>query len=325
MNIAGDSGLDLKTKFQKQKMMRTVIYSLIPVVLYSVYLFGLRVLMLLAIVMVCGVISEYLIMRGINGAKAKVSEAVLVSCILFTLTLPPSVPFWVAAVGIIFGIVFGKGVFGGFGRNIFNPALVGRCFIYISFPAFMTVTWTKPFTGFPGGLIKFTNSIDAATSATPLINFNKTGEIAGYWKMTYGGVAGSLGETAAILLILTGIYLVIKKTASWKVIVSCLVGFSIVTAILYFTGVTAADPLFSILSGGVIFGAVFMATDPVTAPKTDTARIVYGLTIGILTAVIRTFALFAEGMMFAILVANMFVPLLERSLKELKARKKAPA
>ena len=323
--ILGDSRVDLKTKFLKQKMMRKVIYSLIPVVFYSVYLFGLRILALLAVVVICGVISEYLIMRNINGEKAKVSEAVLVSCILFTLTLPPSVPFWVAGVGIIFGVVFGKGVFGGFGRNIFNPALVGRCFIYISFPAFMTVTWTQPFTGFPGGLIKYFNAVDAATSATPLITFNKTGEIAGYWKMIYGGTAGSLGETAALLILAAAVYLVITKTASWKIMVSCLVGFGVLNTILYFTGVTAADPLFSILAGGFVFGMVFMATDPISAPKTDTARIIYGLSIGIITAVIRIFALFAEGMMFAILIANMFVPLLERSLKDFKTRIKKVA
>ncbi len=302
-------------------MMRTVIYSLIPVVLYSVYLFGLRTLVLLAVVMACGVISEYLVMRSINGQKAKVSEAVLVSSILFTLTLPPSVPFWVAGVGIIFGIVFGKGVFGGFGKNIFNPAIVGRCFIYISFPAFMTVSWTKPFTGFPGGLIRFVNSVDAATNATPLIDFNKTGEIANYWDLSYGGVAGSLGETAAILLVIAGIFLIIKKTASWKIMASCLVGFGLLSTILWLADITAADPLFSILSGGFVFGTVFMATDPVTAPKSDSARIIYGFSIGLLTAVIRIFALFAEGMMFAILVANMFVPLLERTLKEFKAKK----
>ena len=208
-------------------MMRIVIYSLIPVFIYSIYLFGLRTLVLLAVVMACGVISEYLVMRSINGAKAKVSEAVLVSCMLFTLTLPPSTPYWVAGVGIIFGIVFGKAVFGGFGKNIFNPAIVGRCLIYISFPSFMTVSWTKPFNGFPGGLVRFTNSVDAATNATPLIAFNKTGEIASYWEMSYGGIAGSLGETAAILIILVGIFLIIKKVASWKSMVSCLLGFGV--------------------------------------------------------------------------------------------------
>ena len=281
--------------------------------------------MLLAITLVCGVVSEYIIMRNINKEKAKVSEAVLVSCILFALTLPPSVPFWVAGVGIVFGIVFGKGVFGGFGRNIFNPAIVARCFVYISFPAFMTVTWTKPFTGFPGGLVRWFNSIDAATGATPLIIFNKTGETTGYLDLLFGRISGSLGETAAVLILLCGIYLIATKTASWKSMVACLLGFGVFNTILYFTGVTSADPLFSIMSGGFMFGTVFMITDPVSSPKTDTARIIYGAGIGIITAVIRIFGLFAEGMMFAILVGNMFVPLLERVLKDMKANKKVAA
>jgi len=309
----------------KQAMMRKMLYSLVPVILYSIYLFGLRLLVLIAVTLVFGVLSEYLIMRNINKDKAKVSEAVLVSCVLFALTLPPSVPFWVAAVGIVFGIVFGKGVFGGFGRNIFNPAIVARCFVYISFPAFMTVTWTKPFTGFPGGFIRWFNSVDASTSATPLIQFNKTGEITDYLDLLLGRISGSLGETAAILIILCGIYLIVTKTASWKSMAACLLGFGIFNSILYFTGVTAADPLFSILSGGFIFGTVFMITDPVSAPKTDTARIIYGAGVGIITAVIRIFGLFAEGMMFAILVGNMFVPLLEKVLGDMKARKKVAA
>ncbi|HPJ21813.1 MAG TPA: RnfABCDGE type electron transport complex subunit D [Clostridia bacterium] len=317
--------MDLKSKFMKQAMMRKMLYSLVPVILYSIYLFGLRLLVLIAVTLVFGVLSEYLIMRNINKDKAKVSEAVLVSCVLFALTLPPSVPFWVAAVGIVFGIVFGKGVFGGFGRNIFNPAIVARCFVYISFPAFMTVTWTKPFTGFPGGFIRWFNSVDASTSATPLIQFNKTGEITDYLDLLLGRISGSLGETAAILIILCGIYLIVTKTASWKSMAACLLGFGIFNSILYFTGVTAADPLFSILSGGFIFGTVFMITDPVSAPKTDTARIIYGAGVGIITAVIRIFGLFAEGMMFAILVGNMFVPLLEKVLGDMKARKKVAA
>lgn len=317
--------MDLKIKFMKQAMMRKVLYSLVPVVIYSIYLFGLRLLVLLAVTIACGVLAEYLIMRNINKDKAKVSEAVLVSSVLFALTLPPTVPFWVAGVGIIFGIVFGKGVFGGFGRNIFNPAIVARCFVYISFPAFMTVTWTKPFTGFPGGFVRWLNSVDAATNATPLILFNKTGETTGYLDLLLGRISGSLGETAALLIILSGIYLIATKTASWKSMVSCIVGFTAFNAILYFTGVTSADPLFSLLAGGFMFGTIYMITDPVSSPKTDAARIIYGVTIGIVTAVIRIFGLFAEGMMFAILVANMFVPLLERSLKSMKARKKVAA
>lgn len=321
----GGHNLDLKKKFMKQAMMRKMLYALLPVTIYAIYLFGLRLLVLMAVTIVCGVLAEYLIMRNINKEKAKVSEAVLVSCVLFALTLPPTVPFWVAGVGIIFGIVFGKGVFGGFGRNIFNPAIAARCFVYISFPAFMTVTWTKPFTGFPGGLVRWLNSVDGATSATPLILFNKTGETTGYLDLLFGRIPGSLGETAAILIVLSGIYLILTKTASWKSMLSCILGFAAFNSILYFAGVTSADPLFSILSGGFLFGTVYMITDPVSSPKTDSARIIYGTAIGIITAVIRIFGLFAEGMMFAILIANMFVPLLERILKDMKSRKKVTA
>ena len=126
--------IQIGNAFMKQKIMTRVLISLIPILLFSLYLFGLRTLVLLAVVTITGILCEYGIMRLINGEKAKVSEAVLVSCALFTLTLPPATPYWVAAVGIAFGIVFGKCVFGGFGRNIFNPALVGRCLIYVSFP-----------------------------------------------------------------------------------------------------------------------------------------------------------------------------------------------
>lgn len=317
--------MDLKSKFMKQAMMRKMLYSLLPVIIYSIYLFGLRILVLIAVALVCGVVAEYIIMRNINKEKAKVSEAVIVSSVLFALTLPPSVPFWVAGVGIVFGIIFGKGVFGGFGRNIFNPAIVARCFVYISFPAFMTVSWTEPFTGFPGGLIRWSNAVDAATNASPLILFNKTGETTNYLDLFLGRISGSVGETVALLIILCGIYLIITKTASWKSMVSCLLGFGIFSSILFFTGVTEADPLFSILSGGFLFGTVFMITDPVTSPKKDTARIIYGAGVGIITAVIRIFGLFAEGMMFAILIGNMFVPLLEKLLRDAKARKKVAA
>ena len=141
--------IKFKNYFLKQKIMTRVLISLLPVLLASVYLFGLRTLALLCVVTITGIVSEYAIMRLIDGKKAKVSQALLVTCLLFTLTLPPSVPFWIAAVGIAFGVVFGKCVFGGFGRNIFNPALVGRCLIYVSFPAYMTVSWAQPFSSFP--------------------------------------------------------------------------------------------------------------------------------------------------------------------------------
>ncbi len=205
--------MKIKGLFQKQKMMRTVLLSLIPVTLMAVYLFGWRVLPLMAVVMLVACVSEYLVMHTIQKEKTKVSEAALVSAALFTLTLPPETPFWIAAVGIIFGIVFGKMVFGGFGRNIFNPALVGRCFIYIAFPHQMTMQWAQPFTGFPGGFASFLpqQTADALSSATPMITFHNTGVGTGLDKLLLGLIPGSLGETSALLILLCGAYLVYKK------------------------------------------------------------------------------------------------------------------
>ncbi len=309
--------------FLKQKMMRRVLLSLIPIFLLSVYFFGLRTLVLLLVVTITGILSEYGIMRLIDGEKAKVSEAVFVTCLLFTLTLPPTVPFWIAAVGIAFGVVFGKCVFGGFGRNIFNPALVGRCLIYVSFPAHMTITWAQPYSGLFGGFAKWTSGIDSMTSATPMILLNKEGILTDYIKLFLGNISGSLGETSALLIIAAAIYLIITKTASWKIIVSCVATFGIFSSILYLTGIVEADPLFSILSGGFLFAAVFMATDPVSAPKQETSKYIYGALIGIVAMVIRAFSFFTEGIMFAILIVNSFTPLIDRNIKMLKDKRKA--
>lgn len=315
--------IKLKDSFLKQKMMTRVLFSLLPILLLSIYFFGLRTLVLLSVVTITGILSEYGIMRLIDGGKAKVSEALLVTCLLFTLTLPPSVPYWVAAVGIAFGVVFGKCAFGGFGKNIFNPALVGRCLIYVSFPAHMTVAWAEPYSGFPGGLIRWSAGVDAMTSATPMIMFNKEGIMTGYLNLFFGNIAGSLGETSALLIIAAAVYLIMTKTASWKIIVSCAASFASLGSILYLTGVIETDPLFSILSGGFLFAAVFMATDPISAPKQETSKYIYGALIGIVAIIIRSFSLFTEGIMFAILIVNAFVPLIDRNIKIIKDRKKA--
>ena len=137
----------------KQKMMRTVLWSLVPIYLFSIYLFGWRVLLVLLATVISAFAGELFIMRMINGDKAKVSEAAFVTAALLALTLPPTIPIWIAVVGSLFGIIFGKAIFGGFGKNVFNPALVGRAFIYVSFPIPMTVQWLKPFSGFPGGFL----------------------------------------------------------------------------------------------------------------------------------------------------------------------------
>jgi Na+-transporting NADH:ubiquinone oxidoreductase subunit B len=319
----GIVALNLKTLFLWQKPMQRVKYSLIPIVLLSTWFFGLRVLILQAVVLLAGMAAEYLIMRTIQGEKTKITEAVHVTCVLYALTLPPTVPYWVAVVGIVFGVVFGKGVFGGFGRNIFNPALVARCFVYVAFPSLMTITWAKPMSGFPGGFLRYASPADLLTMATPIITRNKTGQTTPYLDLFLGNIAGSMGETSALLILAAAVYLVITKTASWKIIVSCMASYMAFSSLFYAIGFTPVDPLFALLSGGFLFGAVFMATDPVSAPKDDLSRVIYGALIGLVTFIIRRYSLFTEGMMFAILIGNMFVPLLERHVAQWKTKGKA--
>lgn len=317
--------MQLQKLFTKQKMMRNVLYSLIPIYVFSVYLFGWRVIALLAAVTVAGCLGEYWIMRMINKDKAKISEAVLVSCALFTLTLPPTIPIWIAVVGILFGVIIGKCVFGGFAQNIFNPALAGRCFIYVSFPIPMTVKWANPFKGIPGGLIKWAAGPDLVTSVTPMINREMNGIATNPVTLFLGNTAGSIGETSALLIIIGAIYLIYTKTANWKIMVSVLGSAAVLSSILYFTGQSEYDPLFSLLAGGLLFAAVFMATDPVSAPSRNISKVIFGCLIGILCVIFRTYSLFTEGAMFAVLIANSFAPLIDRNVRIWEAKKKEKA
>ncbi len=311
----------LSTMFMKQKMMRTVIISLIPLILSSIYFFGWRTFILLSIVTIFGVITEYIFEKKNNK---KVSEAIFVTCILYTMTLPPSIPYWIAVVGIIFGVVFGKEVFGGFARNVFNPALVARAFVYVSFPAPLTIYWSKASQGFPGGFgVYLTESIEAISQATPMLIFRETGKLTSFSELLMGNVSGSIGETSAVLIILAGIYLIYKKVASWETMAGCFVGFAGLSSILYFMGNSQIpNPIFGILAGGFLFGTIFMATDPISSPKTKEGRWIYGIIIGVVTVIIRGYALFAGGMMFAILIGNTFAPIIDEGVKAYKKHKK---
>lgn len=300
--------------FMKQALMRKVLISLIPIVIAAVYFFGWRALALIAVSCVAGILAEWAFKR--KGNKP-VTEAVFVSSVLYALTLPPGTPFWVAAIGIAFGIVFAKEVFGGFGRNVFNPALVGRAFVYVNFPAFLTIQWVQPAHGFPGGFGQWiTAPADALATATPMLAFRADGFMEPLQNMFLGNISGSLGETSALLILLAGAYLIYTKTASWEIMASTVLGLLVADSAFYFLGFSQVpSPLFGLLSGGLLFGAVFMATDPISSPKTQKGKWIYGLLIGLVTVIIRGFALFAGGMMFAILIANTFVPLLDEGVK----------
>jgi Na+-transporting NADH:ubiquinone oxidoreductase subunit B len=296
-----------------------VIYALAPAAIASVYFFGWRSLLMLAAVCVAGFLTELLYLKATY--REPVSSAVFVSCFLYTLSLPPTLPVWIAVVGIVFGIIFGKMVFGGFGRNIFNPALVGRAFIYISFGGPMTAAWVNHVGGGAGGFARFT--ADAVTQATPLTSLGQ-GLPVSKLSMFLGSEPGCLGETSAILLLLGGIYIVYRKFASWRIVLSVFIGMVVLQAALWIAGAgNALDPLSAVIGGGFMMGAWFMATDPVSASQTNGGRWIYGLLIGSLTVLIRTFSIWAEGMMFAILLGNMFAPIIDYYIKGARKRGKA--
>jgi len=305
-------------QFMKQKMMRKVFYALIPLILAGTYFYGLRVLILLTLVSSVAVCVEWIFVRK---TTKKISEAIFITSILYTLTLPPRIPYWIALVGIIFGVLFGKMVFGGFGKNPFNPALVGRAFIYVSFPHFMTVEWANPIRETLGGFSTY--SVDAISQATPLLLYRSTGTLLPYNTLLMGNVAGSIGETSAILILFAALYLLWTNTASKETTFSVLIGFLLTDAALYYAGFSQIPPPFyGLLAGGLLFGAVFMATDPISSPRTKEGKIVYGLLIGCIAVIIRGFALFAGGIMFAILIGNTFAPIIDEAVKYIKKQRR---
>lgn len=303
-----------------QKMMTKVLIAIAPLAVFSVYLFGLRILLLLAAVNLAAFVAEYAFTRR-EGKPA--SMAVFVTATLFTLSLPPPIPIWMAIVGCVFGVVFGKMVFGGFGRNIFNPALTGRAFIYVSFGAHMTAMWHEPFTGFPGGLSHY--SLDAVTQATPGM-LMKTGSTFSLSELFLGATSGTIGGTSTLLAIAGGLYLLFTKTANYRIVVSAILGYVITQTVLWQMGAKhAVDPLHGILAGSFMVGAFFYATDPVSASQTDEGRWLYGAFIGIMSSIITVFSAWPAGTMFSILLANMFAPITDHFIKEFKNARKTKA
>jgi Na+-transporting NADH:ubiquinone oxidoreductase subunit B len=311
-----------KVKIQKQQAMRNVLFALSPLCVAAIYLYGWRFLAVLAVVAAAGLLSEWLMARRY---QLKVTESVFVSSVLFALSLPPGIPLWIAAVGIAFGIVFGKMVFGGFGKNVFNPAITARAFVYISFGVPMTARFLLPQTvlnWFPAGFGTWLSTADSVSAATPMAT-----QSASYLELLLGTISGSFGETSAILILLGGAFIIYKKAANWKIVAGSVSAFLILQTVLWASGVPqAADPLYALLSGSFLLGAFFMITDPVSSSQsTDLGRWVYGAMFGLFTVIIRVFANWAEGVTFAILLANMFGPLLDHYFKQMKAKKKAKA
>ncbi len=287
-------------KFLKQPMMRRVLYALVPIYLYSLWMYGYRVLLSAAVVFILGIATEWLFERKKSG---KVSEAVLVTCALYALAFPPRTPLWILGVGIAFAVMFGKSVYGGFGRNIFNPAITGRAFVYISFAISLSASYAS-FGNFGMG------SVDALASATPLA-LMRAGESVPLLTLLLGMRTGAMGEGMVLLILAAAVYLVATKTASWKIIVSTIGSAALLNGFLLALGVSKALPMESLLAGSFLFMSVFMATDPVSAPKRQLSHFVYGALIGCTVVIIRTFSAFPEGTTFAVLFGNTFANLID--------------
>ena len=303
-----------------RKLMYGVVIALAPALAASVYFFGIgAIIVTLTSVLSC-VAVEYLIQKFILKTKPSVTDgSAVVTGLLLAFNVPSNLPVYIIIIGAIISIGVAKMTFGGLGSNPFNPALVGRVFLLISFPVQMT-SWPVP-SGFKTGYL------DAVTGATPLGILSegvKAGEtvsalmerIPTHMQLFYGQMGGSMGEIAALALIIGGIYMIWKKIITWHIPVSVLMTVAIFTGILWLADPTKfADPLFHLLTGGIMLGAIYMATDYVTSPMTPKGMIIYGIGIGVITVLIRTWGAYPEGVSFAILIMNAFVPLLNMYIK----------
>ncbi|HEX5138320.1 MAG TPA: RnfABCDGE type electron transport complex subunit D [Planctomycetota bacterium] len=296
------------------KIMWNVVLSLVPVVAAATHFFGPTALL---VVLAC--VLGALVPERIWGQRSSTRDgSAAITGILLALTLPPGIPLWMAFLGGAFGIVFGKLVFGGLGQNVFNPALLGRAFLQAAFPVAIT-TWpvaAGPWWGLRGGTFALPfaspSALDTVTAATPLglMKFEHKGTPV--LDLLLGTTGGSLGETAALVILLCGGYLALRNYLNWRIPASIFVTVAFFSAVLHLADPRYPGPVFMLLSGGLVLGAVFMATDMVTSPVTHRGALIFGAGIGVLVVAIRVWGGLAEGVMYAILLMNAAVPAINR-------------
>lgn len=303
-----------------QKNMYGVVFAMLPALLFSFFYFGLGALVVTLTAVASCYLFEFLIQKYILKTEVTINDgSALITGILLAFNVPSNLPIWIIMIGALVAIGIGKMTFGGLGNNVFNPALVGRVFLLISFPVQMT-SWPKA-AGLTSGYI------DVETGATPLAIIKEglnsgtplselTAQIPSNMDMFLGNMGGSMGEIAGAALVLGLVYMLIRKIITWHIPVSVIGSVAIFTGILHMVSPEAyAGPVFHILTGGLLLGAIFMATDYVTSPMSNKGMIIYGVGIGILTVVIRVFGAYPEGVSFAILIMNAFVPLINVYVK----------
>lgn len=288
------------------KIMHAVVLALLPAMAVSVYFFGLRAIGLIVISAAACLITEYIIQKIREKPVTIWDGSAIITGILLALTLPPSFPYYGAALGSVFAIGIGKQLFGGIGYNIFNPALLGRAFLQATYPVLIT-TWSEPLTKAAKA------GVDAVSAATPLALMKFEGKMTSHLDLFFGNVAGSMGETSAIAILIGGLYLRCRGYINWKMPLGYLGSMAFFGGVFWLINPARyPDPLFHILAGGAMLGAWFMVTDMVTSPVTPLGQWIFAVGAGFLAILIRLFGGLPEGVMYSILLMNAFVPLLNK-------------
>jgi len=298
-------------------IMRNVVFALLPLVAMAVYTFGLSALLLVLVCTFSAIATEYAVAHFSGKPSTLGDSTAIITGLLLGLTLPPGFPLWMAALGGIISITLGKVLFGGLGFNIFNPALVGRAFLQAAFPVAIT-TWNAPLASARfHELINTTLALPlmkavpaATTGATPLAAMKFDRQLTPNLELALGAISGSAGETSAVLILLGGVYLAWRKMLDWRIPVGILATVYLLSGLIHLLNRTYPPPLFMLLSGGLMLGAVYMATDMVTSPVTPQGIWIFAFMIGALTVVIRIWGGLPEGVMYAILLANGLTPLI---------------
>ena len=295
---------------ETKKTMLCVIIALMPALIMAVYNFGARAFILTLVCVAVSVLFEFLFEKITKRENTVSDLSAIVTGLLLAYNLPPTFPYWMAIIGCFVAIVIVKQLFGGIGQNFANPAITARIVLLVSFSTDMAV-WAKP-------QERFLSAADAVTGATPLTQFaeGSTDSLPSNMEMFIGTIGGSLGEISAAALLIGAVILLVTR------VISPAIPVAYIGTVFVFTWALGLDPVFHILAGGVMLGAIFMATDPTTSPKTTVGKIIFGIGCGLLTVVIRVYGTYPEGVSFAILLMNILTPHIDSlTMRKPKAEK----
>ncbi|WHH61043.1 RnfABCDGE type electron transport complex subunit D [Petroclostridium sp. X23] len=304
-------------------VMFDVVLALCPALIAGAYFFGFRALLVTALTVLSCIAAEYVWQKLSKKAVTVNDWSAVVTGILLAFNLPVTVPLWMPVIGGFFAIIIVKQLFGGLGQNFMNPALAARAFLLASWPVAMT-KWVGPFEQ-----LSLAGAVDVVSSATPLAILKGT-EAAGqvmpsYLDLFMGRIGGSIGETSVLMLLLGGVYLIYRKVISWRIPVSFIATVAVLTFVLGKDGFFTGNAIYHVLSGGLMLGAFFMATDYASSPVTPKGQIIMGIGCGLITSVIRLYGGYPEGVSYSILLMNIVTPLIDRytapvKFGEVKAR-----